>query len=365
MHSPFSYDNIASEDNFFARNDELKRLDKIVKYSNNFLLFSKRRMGKTTLIKHFISTKQSEYICIYVDIFDITSKEDFASKLLNSLANSHNQDIKTTIKKLTNLFKRVRVEPTIDPQTLEYSIKPIVTTLSFEEMMDDFFNSIDKLSKNQKIIIAIDEFQQISTIKDIKLDAYMRRYIQEREDTSYIFLGSKRHLLTSLFSYKAPLFELAQHYELQALDIDEAYSYIKKHIDINMKLLEYLYERCDGETKLLLEILHNIYINKEHISNEMIDITLKNILNSKDTTFRMLFDTLSNNQKIAIKIVVHHKKGVFSQTILQNYNIKKQTLQSAIEKLLLNELIDKNENGYFIPDRSFELWLQHNSQNQL
>ena len=320
-------------------------------------------MGKTTLIKHFISLKQSEYICIYVDIFDITSKEDFASRLLKSLSNSQNQDIKTTIKKLTNLFKRVRVEPTIDPQTLEYSIKPIVTTLSFEEMMDDFFNSIEELCKTEKIIIAIDEFQQIATIKDIKLDAYLRKFIQERKNTSYIFLGSKRHLLTSLFSYKAPLFELAQHYELQALDIDEAYSYIKKYLEINTKQLDYLYERCDGETKLLLEILHNIYINKESISNQAIDTTLKNILNSKDATFRMVFDTLSNNQKIAIKIVVNHKRGVFSQAILQTYNIKKQTLQSSIEKLLSKEFVDKYENSYFIPDRSFELWILSNSQN--
>ena len=31
MNSPFSYDNIASADNFFAREDELKKLDEIVK----------------------------------------------------------------------------------------------------------------------------------------------------------------------------------------------------------------------------------------------------------------------------------------------------------------------------------------------
>ena len=79
MSSFFSYDNIASENNCFACSDELKKLDEIIKYSNNFLLFSKRRIGKTTLIKHFISMK---HICIYVDIFDITSEEDFSFKFL-------------------------------------------------------------------------------------------------------------------------------------------------------------------------------------------------------------------------------------------------------------------------------------------
>ena len=147
MDSPFLYDNIAVKEHFFGREEEIERLDKIVKYSNNLLIFSKRRMGKTTLVEHFLYLKSEEYMHIYVDIFDIVSKEDFAKALLKALSNSQKSDIKTTIKILTNLFKRVRVEPSIDPNTLEYSIKPIVTTLSFEQMMEDFFHGVKELSK--------------------------------------------------------------------------------------------------------------------------------------------------------------------------------------------------------------------------
>ncbi len=358
MDSPFSYDTIATAKNFFGREDELKKLDEIVTYSNNFLLFSKRRMGKTTLIKHFLSLKEREYICIYADIFEITSKEEFAHTLLKSLANAKKTDIKSAIKQLTNLFKRVRVEPTIDPTTLEYSIKPVVATLTFEEMMEDFFCSITELSKTTKIIIAIDEFQQIATLKDIKLDAYLRKYIQERDNVSYIFLGSKRHMLTSLFSYKAPLFELATHYELQPLDKQNSYEYISKHLKISFDQVDFLYELCDGETKLILEILHHIYIGKKDISNQLINDTLQDILNSKDATFRMLFDTLSNTQKTALKIVAKYKRGIYAKSVLNSYNIKKQTLQSAIEKLLSLEILDRDDGEYFIPDRTFELWIE-------
>ena len=40
------------------------------------------------------------------------------------------------------------------------------------------------------------------------------------------------------------------------------------------------------------------------------------------------------------------------------YNIKKQTLQSSIDTLLKKELIDKEDDRYFIPDRTFELWIE-------
>ena len=360
MKSPFLYDNVALDKAFFGREKEIQKLKSVTQNSNNLLLYSKRRMGKTTLIKNFLS-KNKDTLNIYVDIFDITSKEDFASSLLKALTSSYNHfDIKKSIQIVTSFLKRVRVEPSIDPQTLEYSIKPVITGLSFEEMFEEFFESIQKIAQTKKVIISIDEFQEIANIKDVKLDAMMRKHIQERQNISYIFLGSKRHILTSLFSYKAPLFELAEHFALQPLRVEEIYSYAKKHMKISNDDIRHIYDISDGETKLILHILHNLFISQEDITSQLIDTELQNILNSKDTAFRMVFDTLNNNQKLAIKLVVRYKNNLFSNELLQRYGIKKQTLQSSINSLFKKEFIDKEDGVYFIPDRSFELWVEKN-----
>ena len=359
MSSPFLYDNIALKDKFFGRNDELNKLNEIVSNNNNILIYSKRRMGKTTLIKNFLDL-QKDTVTLYIDIFDITSKEDFANLLLKTLSNSYNHfDIKKAISTLTNLVTRIRFEPTIDPNTLEYSIKPITIGLSFEELLEEFFNSINKISQTKKIIIAIDEFQEIANIKDIKLDAILRKYIQERDNISYIFLGSKRHILTSLFSYKAPLFELANHFNLPPLKIDDIYKYAKQYIDISQEQIKYIYELSDGETKFILHILHLLYMQNQSITDELINKAKQEIINSKDTAFRMLFDTFNNNQKLALKLVTKYKSNIFSNEVLEKHHIKKQTLQSALNSLFKKEFIDKEEGIYFIPDRSFELWIKN------
>jgi AAA+ ATPase superfamily predicted ATPase len=359
MFSPFPYDKISDSKCFFGREKELKELEKVVKYSNNILIHSKRRMGKSSLISNFIENHKKQYICIYVDIFEMTSKEDFAYLLLKALSNSQESDLKSAIKTLTSLFKRVRVEPTIDPTTLKYSIKPVIATLSFEQMMEDFFNSLNELSKTKQIILAIDEFQQIATIKDIKLDAYLRSYIQNRENISYVFLGSKRHLLTSLFEYKAPLYELANHFELQALDTKNIFDYSKDYLDISEELVGYIFEKANGETKLIQNILHLLYVYRvENIDKEKIEEILSEIIASKEASFRIIFDTLNNNQKIALKIVGKYKNGFFVNDILNKYNIKKQTLQSSVKTLFDKELIDKESDKYFIPDRTLELWIE-------
>ena len=359
MISPFPYDSLSTDEQFFGRGDELERIAKIVQYSNNLLIHSKRRMGKSSLINYFLETHQDSYLCIYVDIFDVSSKEDFVKSLLKALSNAQNIDLKSAVKNLTFFFKRVRVEPTIDTKTLEYSIKPIVATLSFAEMMDDFFYALDQLSKKQPIILAIDEFQQIAAIKDVKLDSLLRKYIQQRKNISFVFLGSKRHLLTSLFAYKAPLYELATHFELQPLQIVDISDYSSRFLDIDKKLIAYIYEKSDGETKMIQHVLHLLYIRKKGaVTKTQIDESVKEIINSKDSSYKIVFDTLNNNQKTALKIVGKYKKGFFAGSVLNEYNIKKQTLQSCVESLFKKELIDKEDDGYFIPDRTFELWVE-------
>ncbi len=359
MHSPFPYDKLPQGSEFYGRRLELEQLERATLHSNNVLIHSKRRMGKSSLIRYFLESKKESALCIYVDIFDITSKEEFAKALLSALSNATKGDLKSTIKKLASLFKRVRVEPTIDPETLEYSLKPIVATLSFEEMMEDFFSSIRTITLQQKVIIAIDEFQQIASITDVRLDAILRKEIQERSNVSYLFAGSKRHLLTSLFEYKAPLYEMATHFELPALAFEEIEAYVIQYIDIPRDVLHYGCERCAFETKMMQNLFYLLWLRKEiPISREIVDEAIGEIINAKDASYRLLFDTLGNNQKSALKIVGKYKSGFFTQSVLNEYRIKKQTLQSSVDTLFKRELIDKEGDLYFIPDRTLELWVE-------
>jgi hypothetical protein len=193
----------------------------------------------------------------------------------------------------------------------------------------------------------------------VKLDAMLRGYIQQRENISYIFLGSKRHLLSSLFEYQAPLYELATPMLLKPLCIKAIYDYAKQYLNISYELVEEIYIKSDGETKMIQNILHLLYVQKnKEVCKNMIQEAIDEIINSKDGSYKLLYDTLGNNQKIALKIVGRYKKGFFANSVLQEYNIKKQTLQSSVDTLFNKELIDKEDEQYFIPDRSFELWVE-------
>ena len=81
---------------------------------------------------------------------------------------------KSWLSWLTGVAKRLKVEMTIDPSTGKYALKPAIGALDFEGQMREFFMAISALSEQKRVVIALDEFQQVDSIKDIRLDAYLR-----------------------------------------------------------------------------------------------------------------------------------------------------------------------------------------------
>lgn len=355
--NPFYYEGFALEEQFYGRDSELEKIQKLVNHSNNLLLYSKRRMGKSSLIKELMHRNAHQCYTIYCDIFDIASKEEFASILLKSLAKTHRGDIKTIISNLKKYFKRVTFGISVDPNTAEISYTPRLEGLSFEEMIEEFFEGLFLLCKEKRVIFAIDEFQQIALL-DTKIDALLRKYMQEPYNVSYIFAGSKRHSITSLFTYSAPLYEMATHMELGGLDGKSVLAYASKYLSINAETVEYLLALCDHETKLMQHILHILYNNQKEstITPMMIDDALEEIIGDKSSSYTLLYDTFSLTQKKAFKIITASIETIFSLDTLKAYNIQKASLASALKQLYTKEIIDKEEDKWFVPDRTLELW---------
>ena len=357
MSNPFHYEGFALEEQFYGREAELAKIQKLVEYSNNLLLYSKRRMGKSSLIKELMHRNDEKFSTIYCDIFDIASKEEFASILLKSLAKTHRGDLKTIVSNLKKYFKRITFGITVDPNTAEISYAPRLEGLDFSEMMEEFFEGLFLLSREKRVILAIDEFQQIALL-DTKVDALLRKYMQEPHNVSYIFAGSKRHSLTTLFTYSAPLYEMATHMELGGLECESVLVYASQYLSLNEGTVDYLIMVCDHETKLMQHILHILYNTYQDsvITPMMIEDALDEIIGDKSSSYTLLYDTFSLTQKKAFKIITSDVVTIFSLDTLKAYNIQKASLNSALKQLYSKEIIDKEEDKWFVPDRTLELW---------
>jgi len=78
MQNPFVYGKEVSRENFCNRLSEIKELLRDISNSQNVIIFSQRRFGKTSLIKRvFDDLDLSQIIPIYVDLYPVLSEEDF------------------------------------------------------------------------------------------------------------------------------------------------------------------------------------------------------------------------------------------------------------------------------------------------
>ena len=76
MQTPFPFETIAPKEFFYGREKELNELKAHISNSTNVLLFSKRRMGKSTLIKNLFDEIEKDFVVIYIDIYNIITAED-------------------------------------------------------------------------------------------------------------------------------------------------------------------------------------------------------------------------------------------------------------------------------------------------
>ncbi len=367
MDKLFTYEGFALADNFCGRTEELTYLKEITSASNNLVLFSKRRMGKSSLLQEFIQNHilKKDYICIYVDLFEISSKMDFLRLVTKQTANALPLSIQSGISQLIKIFKNISFGVDIDSSNGSLSFSPKIIASQFDDAIDDYFISLNNYiqTSGKKAIVIFDEFQQIVNIKDKKIDAIIRKHIQSHKNISYIFSGSKKHLLTNLFSnIDAPLYQMATFKELQSIEEKSFFNFANSKLKFKIKEVEfnYLYTISGKESKLIQEILYHIDKNNiENITIDSIDEIIDEIIDEKAVSFRIIFDMLSNSKKIALKIL-SQTSNIYTQLMLEKYDITKPTLQSAVKKLYDEEnLVDKKNDIYVIDNKLFQLWCKH------
>jgi uncharacterized protein len=182
---------------FCDREEESTRLLSYLENRNSTTLISVRRMGKTGLLHHVIAKLPYGWIGIYVDILETENLTQF----LNLLATSILQAVpeKSSLgKQFWEFIKSMRPVVSFDSLTGIPQISFNINQKETEVNINSIFTFLERLE--ERIAIAIDEFQQIVEYPEKNVDAWLRTRIQQLKNVFFIFSGSRQHLMGELFS---------------------------------------------------------------------------------------------------------------------------------------------------------------------
>ena len=310
---------------FFDRKEELKFLEE--KYRSNkfefIIIYGKRRVGKTELIKQFIKNKKAVY---------------FMAKEGNEIIN-----LKEFKELLNNHFN-----------------------LSF--IKEDWKAIFTYLSQviNEKFVIVIDEFPYLIKSNPSVLSVFqdiIDNNLKSNPNIKLIFLGSQLSVIEKeLLSYKSPLygrrtgqlkvkpFSFLNSYlflnKFSGKDIYESFKIYSITSGFPLYLMEFL------EKKDVFDLIYNKILKEGGLLNEEVIFYLKEEFNEVSTYFSIL-SAISKGKNSFAEII--NECGFKDKTSITPYLRKLEILEIIKKEYPFRE---KKKAKYFINDNFINFWFR-------
>lgn len=207
-----------------------------------------------------------------------------------------------------------------------------------------------------KVVLFIDEFQQIGELKNnTVIEAAIRNAAQYAENTTYIFAGSNRHLLARMFEDpERPFYSLVDKLILGRISAADYRKYLqiaaKKRWkkDIDQKIIDNI---------LLLTQCHAYYVNLlcNHIWYKATLPTLKTTEQTWEDCYHIekglwidYLNRLSRNQlAVVIGLASEPTKQPTSDKYLTKLGLKKGSAWKALREVQAEDIIEKDKSGFY------------------
>ena len=345
MENPFTLVPYVSKELFCDREKETQTLLEYLLNGSNVTLISPRRYGKTGLIYRLFDEIKHQKINVstcLVDIYATENLEDFIKVFSEAVIAS--LDKKKSIKNFFQFLGGLR--PMLSYNALTGNPELTMTYLSDHEKQQTLASIFDFIEKQgTKTIIAIDEFQQIRNY-GTNMEAMLRSYIQPLKNVQFIFCGSKKHLMTEMFTdARSPFYESTRCLYLEKIDRKVYADFIIRMFEkgkktITTEALDFILNWTKLHTFYTQSLCNHVFLKSgRKIEKEDVLRSAAQILKENEQNFIQWRDLLTANQWNYLKAVAKEQVVTqpYASQFLQKYNIG----TSANSQRLLEALIDK------------------------
>jgi AAA+ ATPase superfamily predicted ATPase len=369
MQNPFAYSNYVTGESFCNRKKELSDLLRYIKGSQNVLLYSHRRYGKSSLILQVFREIKGKNINIgtmHVELYGTISEKDFITRTFQGL-NQLESNLERLLKSVTKALKNIKLNLNIDSATGGTSVSPSFEAVNENIILQELMNILSQYSQKRKLVIAFDEFQEVTNYTEEGFEKRLRSFIQEHSNICYIFSGSQQHLITEMFnSNNRAFYKLAESFPLDKIETKHYIPWVqglfsRKNVHLPAELIEEIIARFENHPMYIQNFLFHLWNEpgKKGFSHEIIDTIENALIEKRSLEHTVLWETLSINQKKTLKLILlNNGINLFNADSLKSVNLKTGSLVTkALSSLIRKEILVKTEN-YQIQDIIFKKWLQ-------
>jgi AAA+ ATPase superfamily predicted ATPase len=370
--NPFKFASDIAKGEYFAdRKKEIRDLKHQLKQSTRILIFAARRYGKTALIMNTLDELAKEGILTaYFDVSTAPDKSLFIAKYKFLFIQPRSKEwffdwAKRNIPKI----KVTVADFEIDLSGLSDSD----LNLAFDKIVDLPQQLAVKMG--QRVVVALDEFHEIRSLDSKRTENLLRSKFQSHTRVSYVFSGSKLHVLQDMFATKgSPFYKSAMMFELKRIPKEEYAEFItsrfkKGGIVIHNDQVDDILSKTDSHTYYTQQLCHELWDVcrvREHLVVQDGDIAaaiIQVVLNQSAVYEKTWEDLSLGHRKLIRGILKVGGHQVWSKAFKQETRLSDGAIEKGLKSTIEDYLIEKDSNGvYQIPDLFFCEWLQKKLQ---
>ena len=349
METPFIFGKIATEKNFTDREKETADLVQNFTSLINTIIISPRRWGKSSLVNKaakLAMARDSNLRICHIDLFNVRSEEHFYSLLAQKVIAATSTKWEEAIESAKSFFSRLvpKISIGTDP-TNEVSID-----FDWEEIKrnpDEVLDLAEKIAKKKglKIVICVDEFQNIAEFTDPDyFQKKLRSHWQLHQNVAYCLYGSKRHMMMEVFTDSSkPFYKFGN---LMFLNKIEASHLIAKLVDNHPYYAQQLAQLSWLRTK---DVCTVEIVREAHTA----------LVEQLSLLFITITETLTTQQLNYLKALIAGEKAISSTEVMHRYQISSTTSISRSKAALIkNDVLDNKAGEISFQDPIYAYWLK-------
>ena len=373
MEVPFKFGKLAENENFVDRIDDRRKLKQLLSSGINVMLVSPRRWGKSSLVqmatREMMSEDKNVRVC-YIDAMGIHTEAEFYRIFAREVIACTSSVLEKRLDYVKRFLRNIRPGVSLSANSSE--------TMSFDLKFDmedideyEILNLPQKIAseKGLRIIVCIDEFQQLAQIPQYKsLEGKMRSAWQSQQNVSYCLYGSKRHMMLDIFNNSSnPFYRFGQIFFLKKIPENAWIPFIIGKFEATKKKIseDHAAKICETVRCLSWYVQQYCYFvwsnTSKVVTDEILELALAQMIEMNAPMHENDTENLTAAQFAMLKAVAKGEFMLNSASVVKKYDLGNAQTITRNKKILQEmDFFEKvaGEGRYEFCDPVFEIWFK-------
>lgn len=371
MNAPFQYGTLVDRENFVNRVEEHKQLKELLGSGINVMLIFPRRWGKSSLVKVVMDelTHEEKHVRVcFIDAFSIKTEAEFYRAFAREVITCAASTLEKRLEDIKQFLKALSPGITLksdSSDTLSFDLK---FELEERDVME-ILNLPERIAsaKGIRIIVCIDEFQQLALLPGYKnMEGKMRSVWQQQQRVAYCLYGSKRHMMMEIFNNSSnPFYRFGQVLFLQKIKKEEWIPFITNAFrrtgkEISEEQAGHLCDIVKCHSWYLQQLCYFIWSGTSgRVTDDIIEVRTRQLIDTNMPMFMNDTENLTAAQTAMLRAVANGEYRLNAAAVVQKYELgSAQTITRNKRILTERDFIEKEEERYVFSDPVFELWFK-------